>query len=669
MNFISKSLGVKIILPVSIVTVITFAVLGLTNSRQHRSATAELINESSSKVASILLSAIEEPMAIGDNEGTVEQLNKVADHYKDVSVYLTNFKGNITYSTDPKSVRKDLSEVRGAPELQAVLETGLQTAVERGLQLKLNGKHFFVAVNSIPNSPACHHCHGGTQPILGAMVLFQDISPQMAAVASSERVTAGISLAGAVFLLVLLALFIRRIVIGKIVTIAEISDRIREGDYEAKFEVRGHDELASLADNLKVMVQTVQDQLEYNRSVLQGIIIPLFITDEKSRINYINPPLRNILGLTEQEILGRDSNTIFVSETEQQIVAQVVNAKRSKNGQIKYRRSDGVEFPLHYEISPLKDAADNTVGAIGMMIDLTQEERDKERIRAQRENLLQVANEVTGVANQLHDAAAEISNQMDEVTNGMHQTAGQTSQVATAMEEMNATVLEVAQNAGQASEVSDNASSVAKQGGDEVAKTVSETRAMAQTTEALAQTLNELSAKAEAIGQVMTVINDIADQTNLLALNAAIEAARAGDAGRGFAVVADEVRKLAEKTMGATQEVDSAITAIQVSAKEAVTEMTNTRERVGHTEELAERSGEVLKEIVTQSDSIADMVRSIATAAEQQSSTSEEININVTGINDLSQSISQRIAQANEAIQNVTMMSEKLNTLVEKFKS
>jgi len=668
MNFIRKSLGVKIILPVSLVTIVTFAILGFTNSQQHRSATAELINHAATQMSSILLSAIEEPMSIGDNEGTVEQLHKVAENYPDVTVYLTNFKGNITYATDEATLRKDLAEVRNIPELLPLLKKGLTTDLTEGVQLKDGGRSYFVAVDTIPNDKKCHHCHGSSQPILGAMILFQDITPQMHDVAVSERTTAIISLAGAVFLLVLLALFIRKIVINKIVTIAAISDRIREGDYSAQFEVVGHDELANLADNLKVMVQTVQDQLEYNRGVLQGIIIPLFVTDNDSHFNYVNPPLRNILGKKEAEILGKPLNAIFSNNGHGQIAAEVIASGRSKNGQMEYTRSDGVTFPLHYEISPLKDAADNIVGAIGMMIDLTQEERDKERIRAQRENLLQVATEVTGVANSLHEAAGELSRQMDEVTNGMSETAGQTSQVATAMEEMNATVLEVAQNAGKASDASDQASRVAKDGGSEVERTVDETRAMARTTEALAETLNDLSTKAENIGAVMAVINDIADQTNLLALNAAIEAARAGEAGRGFAVVADEVRKLAEKTMTATKEVGDAITAIQSSASEAVTEMTNTRERVGHTEEMAEAAGKVLGQIVEQSDSIADMVRSIATAAEQQSSTSEEININVTGINELSQSISARINEANLSIQEVAAMSERLSTLVEKFK-
>jgi methyl-accepting chemotaxis protein len=84
-----------------------------------------------------------------------------------------------------------------------------------------------------------------------------------------------------------------------------------------------------------------------------------------------------------------------------------------------------------------------------------------------------------------------------------------------------------------------------------------------------AETLRVLAESTRNIGSIVTVIKEIADQTNLLALNAAIEAARAGEFGRGFAVVADEVRKLAERTSGATVEIETMIGTVRSQAESA----------------------------------------------------------------------------------------------------
>ncbi len=395
------------------------------------------------------------------------------------------------------------------------------------------------------------------------------------------------------------------------------------------------------------------------------------MTDSKERLQFINPPLREILGLTEDEVKDRTVSSIFECEPGDETcdAAHVISSGVAISGNFHYTRADGRVFPLHFEASPLEDADGDTVGAICVLIDLTREEEDRKNIEAQQENLMVVANEVTEVANRLNEASDILSDQMNNLARGVDTTADQTGQVATAMEEMNATVLEVAKNASETADASGQANRVAADGGVVVGKTVDEINSVAEITENLAVALESLSKRAENIGKVMAVINDIADQTNLLALNAAIEAARAGEAGRGFAVVADEVRKLAEKTMSATKEVEGAISLIQQSTTDVVREMDTAKERVVNTSGMAQEAGGVLDQIVDHSNSIADMVRGIATAAEQQSATSDEINTSVTHINELSQEVLSGIRESNQGIQEVSGMAQNLSELVAKFRN
>src|SRR6185312_16267076 len=71
------------------------------------------------------------------------------------------------------------------------------------------------------------------------------------------------------------------------------------------------------------------------------------------------------------------------------------------------------------------------------------------------------------------------------------------------------------------------------------------------------------------IGEVVTLIQNIASQTNLLALNATIEAARAGEHGKGFAVVAtEEISAQVQNIQGATGDAVNAIQAIGATIAE-----------------------------------------------------------------------------------------------------
>ena len=183
--------------------------------------------------------------------------------------------------------------------------------------------------------------------------------------------------------------------------------------------------------------------------------------------------------------------------------------------------------------------------------------------------------------------------------------------------------------------------------------------------EGLKAGLDALGERAKGIATIMGVISDIADQTNLLALNAAIEAARAGDAGRGFAVVADEVRKLAEKTMQATGEVATVVTAIDGAVRENVAGMDTAVAAVAATTELAGKSGASLRQIVAMTEKTTEEIGLIATATDQQTAASDEINRALADISLVSEETAQGMDDAKEELDRLSQSAASLASLIE----
>lgn len=288
--------------------------------------------------------------------------------------------------------------------------------------------------------------------------------------------------------------------------------------------------------------------------------------------------------------------------------------------------------------------------------------------RATVEGMLLAARQLEGVVEVVSSASEELSSQIAQSSRGAEEQSTRVAETSTAMEEMTTTVLEVAQNAQQAATTSDDARRQAQEGADIVGSVVKGIDEVRQQSEALKADMAELGRQAEAIGQIMNVISDIADQTNLLALNAAIEAARAGDAGRGFAVVADEVRKLAEKTMTATKEVGDAIRGIQVGTRKNMENVDRSAHTIEQATDLATRSGESLNRIVKLVDQASDQVRSIATASEQQSSASEEISKSVEQVANISAETAQAMSQANHSVSELTKQAQILRNLITNMK-
>ena len=244
---------------------------------------------------------------------------------------------------------------------------------------------------------------------------------------------------------------------------------------------------------------------------------------------------------------------------------------------------------------------------------------------------------------------------------------GETHQVATAIKELAATSQDMAGNALQAARMTQEAQQVVGQGEAVVDRTIKAIDHINREVLRTAESIGQLEQQCSQIGGVISVIRGIAEQTNLLALNAAIEAARAGEQGRGFAVVADEVRSLANRTQGATVEIQQMIEQLQSGARASVNAMSaasrEAQEGVGLAQEAQHAFGAITEKV----DRMVDTNAIIASAIEQQGAVVNEIERNVVRISDGSDEALQVANAARDAARQIHQLTEQLRAMVQSF--
>jgi methyl-accepting chemotaxis protein len=582
-----------------------------------------------------------------------------------------DFEGNITYSTDESVVRKKLDQFFDQKDIISLAEQGLKKVTKETALINNKGKDFFVRVMSIPNKPSCHHCHGSSKPILGEMLVLQNVSSAMSKIDKQIYIVGAICALALIILMITLNLFIRKGIILPVAFLAQASERVAQGDYNAQFTVDKADELGKLSQNLGRMLDTIKRELGFSKGILTGMSVPCFVIDASGKVSFSNTATLELVGLKgkPEDYYGQTVGQFFYNDASRKSLTDQVleTGQPLVKHDFEMVNRQGQKLYLRADIAPLYDLDDKLLGAFSIITDLTAIKEQQKALEAKNEVIAKTVREADAIAEQVSSASEELSAQIEEVTEGTNSQRQMTSEAATAMEQMNASILEIAKNASDAAKLAESTTEQALQGAKVVNEATSLINKVAEHAQELMQDMAELGKQAEGIGQIITTIEDIADQTNLLALNAAIEAARAGDAGRGFAVVADEVRKLAEKTMGATKEVAQYIGNIQESTKKNIANTENTVSFVKTSTQKANESGQVLKEILRLVEMTTDQVRGIATASEEQSAASEQVNRSTEEINRITSEIAEGMNQSNQAVADLAKLAQELKRLIEEL--
>jgi methyl-accepting chemotaxis protein len=242
-------------------------------------------------------------------------------------------------------------------------------------------------------------------------------------------------------------------------------------------------------------------------------------------------------------------------------------------------------------------------------------------------------------AGTITDNSGELSSSANQLARRTEQQAAALEETAAALEEITTTVKTSTARANEATQMVRETKSSAGKSGDIVRNAI--------------DAMGRIEQSSQKIGQIISVIDEIAFQTNLLALNAGVEAARAGEAGRGFAVVAQEVRELAQRSANAAREIKSLINTSADEVKGGVS--------------LVLSTGEALKEIETLVNRVDDHVTTIARAAEEQSTALTEINSSVNHMDQMTQQNAAMVEETTAASQVLADEARQLRTQLERF--
>ena len=167
-----------------------------------------------------------------------------------------------------------------------------------------------------------------------------------------------------------------------------------QGNYSVEITIPGSNEISQLSHDFNEMAVAVNERTaslreseEKYRSLIESLQEGIWVIDEDAKTVFVNSPMAEMLGYTEEEMLGKH---LFEFMDEKAVAIAKENLKRREAGiqeqhDFEFLQKDGSKVYAILETRPVTDNDGNFKGASAGVINVTERKRAEEALREKEE--------------------------------------------------------------------------------------------------------------------------------------------------------------------------------------------------------------------------------------------------------------------------------------------